>query len=251
VLDLYVPASDEPVPVVVWVHGGGWMGGDKEPTPAFDLTHDGYAVATVQYRLSSEARFPAQFHDVQAAIRWLRANAGTYGLDDAHVGAWGASAGGHLVALLGMAADEDELEGAVADSQEHSSSVQAVVDWYGPTDFLHMDAEALPNSAFQHDAASSPESLLLGCAIQSCPDRAERASPISYVSAHSAPFLIVHGDQDRVVPPRQSQALAAALRDAGDDVTLHMVLGAGHGVGLPDDAPLVAEAKAFFDRSLK
>ena len=141
--------------------------------------------------------------------------------------------------MLGTTSDVDELEGTVGGNQEYSSSVQAVVDWYGPTDFLQMDAQALPDSSFQHDASSSPESLRLGCAIQSCPDRVERASPISYVSANSAPFLIVHGDQDRVVPPRQSQALAAALRAAGAAVTLHLVLGAGHGVGLPDDAALV------------
>lgn len=248
-LDLYVPPADEPPPVILWVHGGGWSGGDKEGGPALDLARQGYAVANIQYRLSTEAPFPAQIQDVKSAVRWLRANAATYGFDDGRIGAWGASAGGHLAALLGTTTDVQEFDGTVGDNLEYSSRVQAVVDWFGPTDFLQMDAEALQGATIQHNAVDSPESLLLGCAIQSCPDRAARASPLTYISADAPPFLIMHGDQDRVVPPHQSEMLADALREAGVEVKLHMVPGAGHGL-LPDPS-LEAEVKAFFDRHLR
>ncbi len=247
-LDLYVPPQrDAPLPVIVWVHGGAWLAGSKSGGPAIRMAERGYAVASVSYRLSGEAKFPAQIHDCKAAVRWLRANAARYSLDPERIGAWGLSAGGHLVALLGTSGGVPDLEGA-AGNLEYSSRVQAVVDWFGPTDLLQMDAQALPDSPIQHDAPDSPESLLIGCPIQTCQEKAERANPIRYVTGDEPPFLIMHGDQDLIVPPLQSQLLYDALKKVGVDATLYWVEGAGHGFGGPGIDRMVDD---FFDRHLK
>src|SRR5262249_39045436 len=162
-LDLYVPErADTPLPVIVWIHGGAWMGGSKDGgVPALPFLGKGYAVASVNYRLSQHAVFPAQIQDCKAAIRWLRANAKTYNLDPERIGVWGASAGGHLVALLGTSGGVEDLEGKGGNADQ-SSRVQAVVDFFGPTDFLQMDAHAVPDARLKHDPPSSPESRLIG-----------------------------------------------------------------------------------------
>ena len=247
-LDLYVPPQrDDPLPVIVWVHGGAWLAGSKSGGPAIRMAERGYAVASVSYRLSGEAKFPAQIHDCKAAVRWLRANAARYSLDPERIGAWGLSAGGHLVALLGTSGGVPELEGA-AGNLEYSSRVQAVVDWFGPTDLLQMEAQALPDSPIAHNAPDSPESLLIGCPIQTCPEKAERANPIRYLAGDEPPFLIMHGDQDLVVPPLQSQLLYDALKRVAVDATLYWVEGAGHGFSGPEIDRMVDD---FFDRHLK
>jgi acetyl esterase/lipase len=245
-LDLYLPAkSDKPLPLIIWIHGGAWMAGNKEgPSPALRFTTNGYAVAQVGYRLSKEARFPAQIHDCKAAVRWLRANAALYNLDPKKFVAWGASAGGHLVALLGTSGGVAELEGDVNDLTE-SSRVQAVVDWFGPTDFLHIGE---PASDVQHDAPDSPESKLIGGPLLENKDKAAKASPITYVSKDTPPFLIMHGDQDRTVPFNQSELLFAALKKAGVDVTFVPVKGAGHGFGGPQ---AIAPVEEFLQRCVK
>ena len=231
-LDVYLPQKGQkPLPLVIWIHGGAWMSGSKDdPSPALRFTADGYAVAHVGYRLSQEARFPAQIHDCKAAVRWLRANAQNYNLDPNKFAAWGGSAGGHLVALLGTSGGAPELEGHVNDLKE-SSRVQAVVDWFGPTDFLQIgNAE----SDLQHNAPDSPESKLIGGAVLENKEKAAKASPISYVSKDAPPFLIMHGDRDRTVPFNQSELLYAALKKAGVDVTFVPMKGAGHGFGGPE-----------------
>lgn len=235
-LDLYVPEGDGPFPVIVSIHGGGFMMGDKaDPmgTAGFDqLLAEGYAVAAVNYRLSSEATFPAAVQDVKTAVRWLRANAGEYNLNPDKIGAWGGSAGGNLVAMLGTSCGVAELEGSELGNADQSSCVQAVVDWFGPTDFLQMDAEFAGTSCPQtHDAADSPESRYLGAPIQDVPELAAQANPITYVTAEAAPFLIQHGTADCNVPPQQSQLLYDALVAAGgpDQATLTLIDGAGHG----------------------
>jgi len=245
-LDLYLPVSHSAarLPVIVWVHGGGWRGGSKERCPAAREARRGYAVASVNYRLSQEAVFPAQIHDLKAAIRWLRANAGSYGLDPGRFGAWGESAGGHLVALLGTSGGVGELEGNLGNAG-YSSRVQAVVDFFGPTDFLQMPK--FPGSIL-HEAPDSPESQLIGGPILQNKDKAARANPITYIGKDSPPFLIMHGDQDRMVPANQSELLAEALKKAGIEVQLGIVKGAGHGFG-GHDIRLAVEA--FFDRHLK
>ena len=156
------------------------------------LAAKGYAVASINYRLSQHAVFPAQIEDCKAAIRWLRANAAKYHLDPDHIGVWGASAGGHLVALLGTTGSVKELEGK-GGNLDQSSRVQCVVDWFGPTDLATMGGS--------HDKPGSPESRLIGGPVQENKEKARKASPLTYVSKDSAPFLIMHGDQDNTVPP--------------------------------------------------
>jgi acetyl esterase/lipase len=245
-LDLYLPEkSQKALPLLVWIHGGAWMSGSKDdPSPALRFSADGYAVAHVGYRLSQEAKFPAQIHDCKAAVRWLRANAQKYGLDPNKFVAWGGSAGGHLVALLGTTGGTPELEGRVNDLKE-SSRVPAVVDWFGPTDFLQIgNAE----SDLQHNAPDSPESKLIGGAVLENKDKAAKASPISYVSKDAPPFLIMHGDRDRTVPFNQSELLYAALKKAGVDVTFVPMKGAGHGFGGPE---AIGPVREFLRRCFK
>jgi acetyl esterase/lipase len=220
-LDLYLPELIRgALPVVVWIHPGGWQQGSKEFCPPVLLVTKGYAVASINYRLSQDAVFPAQIEDCKAAIRWLRANARKYRLDAAHIGAWGASAGAYLANLLGTTGGVKELEGSGGNLQQ-SSRVQAVVDWFGPTDFTvpyKVDSEA-----------ASMVALLIGGADTKNKEKYRRASPITYVGRDAAPFLIMHGAEDDVVPVAQSQAFAAALKKAGVEANLVIVQGNGHG----------------------
>ncbi|MDG2381507.1 MAG: alpha/beta hydrolase [Pirellulaceae bacterium] len=229
-LDLYVPDAELPVPIIVWVHGGAWRQGSKRLSKARvrEVVKHGYALASVEYRLSQEALFPAQIQDCKAAIRWLRAHARQYGLDPDRIGVWGSSAGGHLVALLGTSDGVKSLEVA-GDHLDQSSRVQAVCDWFGPTDFLQMNAHAPVPNRLDHDAANSPESQLVGGAIQDHPDRVHAASPITYVTSDDPPFLIMHGDRDPLVPFHQSQLLHRSLQAAGVESKLRRIKGAGHG----------------------
>jgi acetyl esterase/lipase len=248
-LDLYVPEkADGPLPLIIWVHGGGWAAGSKEQVGAIRQLQRGYAVASIGYRLSGEAIFPAQVEDCKAAVRWLRANAAQYKLDGDHFGAWGSSAGGHLVALLGTSGGVKEFD--VGNHLDQSSSVQAVCDFYGPTDLLQMDAHAPPGATLKHDPPQSPESRLIGGPIQENKAKVARANPITYIGPDDPPFLIVHGDQDATVPHHQSELLYDALKQAGLRVRFHTVEGGGHGVGIGgrdvDDA-----VNGFFDRHLK
>jgi acetyl esterase/lipase len=246
-LDLYLPEpAAAPLPVVVWVHGGAWRGGSKDQTPALPLLRHGYAVASISYRLSQEARFPAQIHDCKAAIRWLRAHAREYRLDPDRFGVWGSSAGGHLVALLGTSGGVK-----VGGNAGVSSRVQAVCDWFGPTDFLQMQGHAPAGSPLNHDAPDSPESLLIGGPIQENRAKVARANPITYVTRDDPPFLIMHGDRDNLVPLHQSELLHQALQKARVPVTLVRLEGAGHG-GPGFETPEVRQQVVeFFDQRLK
>ena len=254
-LDVYraKSAGKDALPLVVWIHGGGWRNGSKEaPRRAIQLAQRGYVVASINYRLSGEAKFPAQIHDCKAAIRWLRAHAGDYGISAGRVGVWGSSAGGHLVALLGTSGGVEEMEGSVGPANKGlSSRVQAVVDYFGPTDFLQMDAHSISNRLI-HDAADSPESALVGGPIQQHPDRVAQANPITYVTPDDPPFLIVHGDSDPSVPHHQSELLHAALKKAGVRTQMYTVVGGGHGRGGEFGSPeLFERAATFLDSVLK
>jgi acetyl esterase/lipase len=182
----------------------------------------GYAVARVEYRFSQAAVFPAQIEDCKAAIRWLRAHASEYGLIRDRVGVWGASAGGHLVALLGTTGHVRDFD--VGENLDQPSAVQCVIDWFGPTDFLHWgdDPQALAS-------ASNPIARLLGGPATAHPEKARRASPVDFVKADAAPFLIMHGDQDKLVPLQQSTELESLLKKAGVECTLKVIAGNGHG----------------------
>lgn len=245
-LDLYLPATGEDLPLIMWVHGGAFRAGSKEDFVPFEYLADGYAVASVNYRLSQHALFPAQIEDVKAAVRWLRENAPKFGLAPDRFGAWGASAGGHLVAMLGTTGDVEEYERG--ENLDVSSRVQAVVDYFGPTDFLQMDAHRLANGMI-HDTPDSPESLLVGGPIQKNKDKVARANPISYVSEDDPPFLIIHGDQDPLVPHHQSELLRDALEGAGIPVMFYTVRGAGH--GRFTDPKVEELTKAFMETHLK
>jgi acetyl esterase/lipase len=250
-LDLYVPNADAALPVIVWIHGGAWMGGSKDGGgPALPFVGKGYAVASINYRLSGHAVFPAQIEDCKAAIRWLRANAKTYKLDPERIGVWGASAGGHLAALLGTTGGVKELEGKGGNA-EQSSRVQAVVDFFGPTDFLQMDAHARKGSLLKHDPANSPESRLIGGAIQKNVEKVKRANPIHYVKKEAPPFFIAHGEQDPVVPCHQSELLYEALKKAEVEITFQKIPGAGHGGKEFSTDKMQAAIGAFFDKHLK
>jgi acetyl esterase/lipase len=255
-LDLYRPEKHEsastPLPVVLWVYGGAFRAGSKDDgqtAGATWLATKGYAVAAFNYRLSQVAIFPAQIHDCKAAVRWLRAHAAKYGLDDAHIGAFGPSAGGHLSAMLGTSGGVAELEGELG-NLEHSSRVQAVVDFFGPTDFLQMDAHA-PPGGMKHDPADSPESQLVGGAIQQNKDKVARANPITYVTPDDPPFLILHGDRDPLVPVHQSDLLFEALQKVRVPVIYHKIVGAGHGGPQFQSPEVRAMVLAFLDRHLK
>lgn len=254
-LDLYLPADrTSPVPVVMWIHGGGWRGGQKGSAgPARPLVSRGYAVADVEYRLSGEAIFPAQVEDCKAAVRWLRANAESLGLAADRIGVWGSSAGGHLAAFLGTSCDVKEFD--TESNRQYSSRVQAVCDWFGPTDLLKMDAQAIQGSTLVHNGPNSPESLLVGGPIQKEPFRslAIKANPITYINKKAPPFLIVHGNADLLVSFRQSEQLHAALAKVGANTTLQIVEGAGHGLrnGETPHEQLVSQAGEFFDEHLK
>ncbi|MGB8165864.1 MAG: alpha/beta hydrolase [Chthoniobacteraceae bacterium] len=249
-LDLYLPEkSDGPRPLIVWIHGGGWRAGTKDRSPAVRLMDAGFAVASVEYRLSSVAIFPAQIEDCKAAIRFLRAHATEYGIDAAHIGVWGSSAGGHLVAMLGTTGDVKEFE--KGGNLSESSRVQAVCDFFGPADLLTMGAQSPAEARIKHDAPESPESLLVGGALQENKDKARAASPITYVTGDDAPFLIVHGSADPLVPLAQSEQLNSALKKAGVESTLRVIDGGGHGGKGFDEPEVTAQIRDFFTKHLK
>lgn len=240
--DVYVPEGERVIrPAIIWLHGGGWRFGSRRQTPdlARYFTVRGYVMVSIDYRLSKEALFPAAVEDVKTAIRWLKAAASDYGVDRNRIGLWGSSAGGHLGALAaatGAGLFEDDYYPG------HSSSVAAVADIYGPSDFLQMDAHRDPTGKPSDDVesiqlpkgsktadASSMESMFLGAPIESRPDRVRAANPVTYVKAGLPPFLLLHGLADTAVPPHQSELLYDALVSVGNDVTLGLIHGLGHG----------------------
>ncbi len=226
-LDLYLPKDARtPLPVILWVHGGGWQNGTKANALPLRLGYvaKGYAIASLGYRLTDAAPFPAQIQDVKAAVRWLRAHAQEYHLDPARFAAWGSSAGGHLVAMLGTAGGIKAFD--VGPHLDQSSRVQAVVDYYGPSDLRRF--VDTPGYAV-HGRADSPEAKLVGGRVADRPDQAAGASPVTYVTRDDPPFLILHGADDPTVPVSQSETLHAALTQAGVASRLHLLPGAKHG----------------------
>jgi acetyl esterase/lipase len=218
-LDLYVPQrNEERLPLIVWIHGGGWKGGSKEECPPLLWSGKGFAVASINYRLSQHAKFPAQIKDCKAAIRWLRIQSKKYKIDPDRVVAWGGSAGGHLASLVGTAQDVPNWEQG---SGIGSSQVQAVIDWYGRADLTPVSTDPA--------LAESPSASLLGGCGREVDELSREASPLMHVSRDDPPFLIMHGELDNVVPVRQSRTFAEALKKAGVKVSLVILKGAGHG----------------------
>jgi acetyl esterase/lipase len=245
-LDLYQPAPGSGSgAAIVYLHGGGWAVGTRRrmgralaswsPTALDRLAQAGFVVATVDYRLSGEARFPAQLHDVKAAIRWVRGNATSLGVDPTRLVVWGESAGGHLAMLAGLTGDQAALEGDVGGFVGQSSAVCAVIDWYGPMDLLALSSHHAPDSDKQPDDADSWESMMVGAPLQADPDRTRAASPISYVRADTPPIQIHHGSADTFVPFAQSAQFVAAMGKVGGSVELITVEGSDHfWIGAPD-----------------
>jgi acetyl esterase/lipase len=247
-LDLYLPETRQP-PLIVWVHGGAWQAGSKsDALPAAKFVAAGYAVASVDYRLSPVARFPAQVHDIKAAIRFLRAKAGEYGYDARRIGIAGSSAGGHLAALVGVTNDDKDLEGAVGEYRKQSSAVQAIVSLFGASDLMSILAQSKPQGLKMRVPALQ---LLLRGQPDEKPDLARQASPIAHLDAHDPPLLLIHGEADPQMPPEQSQELAAAYRQAGLSVTLEIIPGAVHGGPQFYDERRFGLIKEFLDRSLR
>ncbi len=252
-LDLYLPEKgDGPFPVICVFHGGAWMFGakdDDQHEPMLRGLEKGYAVACVDYRLSGEAVFPSQIFDCKAAIRFIRKNAAQYKLDGNRIAAWGASAGAHLVSLLGTTAAVKELEDLSMGNADTNCAVQAVIDWCGPSDdFIQMDEQfkASGLGVADHSLPDSPESRVIGKHILTAPDLVAFASPKNYVNKDIPPFLIVHGEVDQVVPVEQSKNFAAALIKAAgkEKVQLEIIPGLFHH-GFPSWHSLMLSDMAF------
>ncbi len=250
-LDLVLPRSVSATtrrPLVVFIHGGGWRNGNKQSgrsLVARYVASGKYVGATIGYRLSDEATWPAQIHDCKAAIRWLRANAGQYGIDPDRIGVMGTSAGGHLVAMLGVSEGIKELEGMIGGDRDQSSSVRCVVDMFGPTELLTMDDYP---GKLVHNSPNSPESRLVGGALQDNKAISRNASPVTHVSRNDAPILIVHGSKDPVVPFNQSERFFELLQKARVQVDLIQMTDGGHG-GF-QSRELEERIDAFFARHL-
>ncbi len=248
-LDIYLPAripNGEPLPVIVYVHGGAFLMGSKvmARSQMLPLVASGrYAAVSIGYRLSWQAHWPAQIHDVKAGIRWLRAHAEQYGLDSGRICAFGPSAGGHLVAMLGTTNGDGELEGTLGEYLDQASDVSCVVDFFGPSDLRERDA-------LDRMGNPSAETQLLGGAPAEKPELATQASPLVHVDSGDVPFFIAHGTRDPLVPYSQSAALAQALREAGVSVSFQTIDGGGHGnfgAALPE---VNARLEAFLQQQL-
>jgi acetyl esterase/lipase len=250
-LDLLTPKTrtSSPRPLLVFVHGGAFRAGDKRTglNRLVPFARDGYVCASINYRLSQQAIFPAQIQDCKCAIRYFRAHADRYGIDPNRIGVWGSSAGGHLVAMLGTAGDVESLEGN-GGWQDQSSRVQAVCDWYGPANLISITQQ---ESRMDHAGPDAPEAQLIGGPIHENPDKALKASPITYVTPDDPPFLIMHGTKDPTVPFEQSRELADALQKAGVKVTFVPLKEAGHGGPQFRSDDVNARVATFFDAILK
>jgi acetyl esterase/lipase len=246
-VDLYLPQGlGKPAPVIVSVHGGGWLRGSRvDPGLKQHFAQSGFAMASIDYRLTPAIQFPSNVEDVKTAVRWVRANAKTYGFDPGKVGLWGSSAGGQLVAVAALS-PKGLFEGE--GNLDQSSTVQCVLDGYGPSNLLMLDQHTEQEKAtlqprnpalaginfpaagdVPHDDAKSPESILVGAPIQTVPEKVKAASPVTYVHPGAPPFLLMHGLADNAVPHHQSILLYESLAAAGNDVTLCLVDGLPHG----------------------
>ncbi|MGK7930543.1 MAG: alpha/beta hydrolase fold domain-containing protein [Microcystaceae cyanobacterium] len=265
-LDLYIPqtSSEQSLPLLIFIHGGGWYEGSKEVCPGKQVAQAGYIMACINYRFSSEALFPAQIYDIKTAVRWLRENALKYQINPDKIGAWGYSAGGHLSILLGTSKGISSLEGE--NKEKISSQIQAVSNWYGPTDFsqvppsftqeitpqLLKDKNERRKAWFLYTLATH---RLIGSPVSENPQLTQLANPINYIDSSDPPVFIMHGEKDNVVPISQSEILYDALKKNNVPVTFSRPQDRGHDFtgtnGESYDPQLIKETLDFFDQYLK
>lgn len=240
IIDIYVPPTPGNHPLVLYIHGGGWVGGHTRHSGALadfpkvlaSLAAEGFTVASLEYRLSGEAKFPAQLQDAKAALRFLKDHAAQYHIDPTRVGIWGGSAGGHLTALTALTCHDTRLDPDAAKDM----CPTAAVTWYGVFDFGKMAAAK---------EAQSPVSTLLDCGGPCPDDKIAAASPVTYIDAKDPPFLLIHGDDDKTVPVEQSHIAEAALRKVGVPVAAIYIPGVDHSfIGKTPEATRAATLKA-------
>ena len=245
-LDVYLPAGVQSPPLLVWVHGGAWSSGSKAPAPMVFVAN-GFALASIDFRQSTEARFPAQVHDIKAAIRFLRAKAGTYGYRTDRIAIGGSSSGGHLAALVGVTNGHAELEGTVGGDLKDSSAVQAILDYYGASNLTTILAQSTP---FGLNMRRPALERLLGAVPEQATELAALASPVMHVDRNDPPLHLLHGDQDPQMPINQSHELEGAYKKLGLDVSFDVVYGAAHGGDRFLAGEYLNRAVAFLRRTL-
>lgn len=248
-LDLYLPEGVSQAPLIVWLHGGAWRAGSKDNVDALSIVEHGFAIASIGFRNSGEATFPAQIHDIKAAIRFLRAQAANYGYDDSRIAVWGVSSGGHLAALTGVSNGSAELEGTLGDFASESSDVQAVVDYSGPSNLHSILHQSTPHGVGVRAPAME---LLLGKPVEdaSIQNLVTLASPALQVTASAPPLLLMHGVQDNQVPINQAIELQQAYEAAGAHVEAEWILEATHGSGEYFRSPYLEQVVEFLGRVL-
>ena len=248
-LDFYKPSDrKEGAPLVVWVHGGAWRSGSRRQVPVLGLLDRGFALASVDYRLSSQAPFPAQVHDIKAAIRFLRSKSEDLGIDSNQIMIAGASAGGHLAALVGLTKGEPRLEGEVGDHLHASSQVSAIVSFYGASNLETILDQSTPNGLGIRIPALQ---LLLRAQPSQDPELAKLASPVTHVDREDPPLLLIHGDQDFQMPINQSHELQGAYEAVGNAAEFVVVHGGGHGGAVFYEPSMMEIVSEFLNQSSK
>ncbi|MGB4901837.1 MAG: alpha/beta hydrolase [Saprospiraceae bacterium] len=243
-LDLYLPKSQGQPYLIIWVHGGAWHSGSKDNPPK-DLLQRGYALASIDYRLTVEAAYPAQIFDIKAAIRFLRAHATQYGYRSDKIFIWGSSAGGHLAALAGVTNGLKSMEGSLGDNLTESSDIQGIIDFYGPSNLTTILDQSTPHGLNVRTPALA---LMFGKPLDQCKSELENASPVMHVSPDDPPLFILHGDQDIQVPVNQSIELFGKYRALNLPVQLEWVYGAGHGGKKFSDSVLIDNVISFLQK---
>lgn len=243
-LDLYTPTGVDNAPVLIYAHGGGWARGSRDNVPHIGLVPTGYAIASVDYRLSGDAKFPAQIYDLKAAVRYLRANAAELGIDPNRIGASGSSAGAHLAQLLGVTNGSAEHEGDVGDYDDVSSDVSVILSYYGASDFMTILDQSTP---YGYGVRAPALEALLGGLPEAEPELAHLASPIFYADSSDPPLFLLHGDQDPQMPINQSHEIQGKYEELGLPVHFEVVHGAVHGGEAFYDETRTAKVRAFLD----
>ena len=245
-LDIYKPKSASNPYLIVWVHGGAWRSGSKG-NPPLGLLGFGYALASLDFHLSEEAPYPSMVHDIKAGIRYLRANAKKYGYRADKIVIWGSSSGGHLAALVGTTNGDKFLEGTLGDYTSTSSSVQGILDFYGPANLLTILNQSTPHGISVREPAMK---ILFGKSIDEVKETAKQASPVFQTDPSDPPLLIVHGDQDNQVPVNQSIELMEAYKKNKLPVQIEFVPGAGHGGDVYTNRPMMILVNEFLKKNV-